>query len=240
VAAEDLTWVETVAGGGYTSVYLQPGATVRLIDLQGDACAHLLAYNARQPAERLNVADTIKVQWQAYPSAGTVLLSDLGRALLTVTADSSAHHDTLCGTTSRAANDARYGDGSPHGPAPAGRELFILAAAKHGLQARDVAPSLSFFQGVRAGAGGELSFQGSAGAGASVDLMAELPVLVLIANTAHPLDPRPSFTSSPLRVLAWRGGAAPDDAARTPEARRAVLNTRAYLDMLGLRAAGAA
>ena len=37
----------------------------------------------RRTAERLNVADTVKVQWQAYLGPGAVLLSDMGRALMT-------------------------------------------------------------------------------------------------------------------------------------------------------------
>jgi hypothetical protein len=227
-----VTWAETVAGGGYTSLLLQRGDTVALTDLRGDACAHVLLYNLQQPVERLNVADTIKVQWQAYLGEGSVLLSDLGRALATVAADTSGKHDTLCGTTTRLGNATRYGDGAPQGPAPAGRELFKLAAAKHGLDARDVPPSLSFFQGVTAGAEGGLTFTGSAGAGREVQIVAEMPVLVLIANTAHPLDPRATFTCTPLRVLAWRASPAlPRE--RTPEMQRALLNTSAYVAMAG-------
>ena len=230
IAPAQLTWAETVAGGGYTSLILQRGDTLQLTDIDGAACAHVLLYNARQTAERLNVADTVKVQWQAYLAAGAVLLSDLGRALATISHDTSAHHDTLCGTTTRIGNTGRYGDGQPQGPSPAGRELFKLAAAKHGLEARDVPPSLSFFQGVVADAEGGLSFTGSAGAGGVVRLVAELPLLVLLANTAHPLDPSPMFTCTALRVLAWRGGAQPAE-ERTPEMARALLNTAAYLAM---------
>jgi urea carboxylase-associated protein 2 len=232
VRPDQLTWVETVAGGGYTSVLLQRADTLQLTDTQGEACAHLLVYNARQTVERLNVADTIKVQWRAYPTTGSVLLSDLGRALATITADSSGRHDTLCGTSTRLGNAARYGDGSPHGGTPAGRELFKLAAAKHGLDARDIPPSLSLFQGVRADATGGLAFIGSAGPGHRVELVAEMPVLVLIANTAHPLDPRTDYTCTSLSVLAWRAELT-DPGARTPEMARALENTAAYLAMSG-------
>ena len=235
VDPEKLTWSETVAPGGYTSLLLQRGDTLYLYDRDGAACAHLLLYNARQTAERLNVADTIKVQWQAYLTTGTVLLSDMGRALATVTADTSTQHDALCGTTTRLGNTTRYGDGAAHGVAPAGRELFKLAAAKHGLDARDVPPSLSFFQGVSADSDGGLHFAGSAGAAREVRMIAEMPLLVLLANTAHPLDPRETFTCSSLGVMAWRG-AAPPPGERTPEMQRALLNTSAYLTMAGLGA----
>lgn len=238
VDPSQLTWVETLAGGGYGSVYLQVGDALELTDIYGDACAHVLIYNANQPAERLNVADTIKVQWQAYLSTGSVLLSDLGRALATITGDSSERHDTLCGTTSLLANTSRYGEGSPQSAAPAGRELFKLAAAKHGLAARDIPPSISFFQGVRANLDGSLSFIGSVGANKTMRLVAEMPILVLVANTAHPIDPRPSYTCTALGLTAWRGTAA-YAGERTPEMARALLNTQSYLAMRGIQAGAA-
>jgi uncharacterized protein YcgI (DUF1989 family) len=126
--------------------------------------------------------------------------------LATVIADGSGHHDTLCGMTD------------------AGRAKMLLAAIKHGLDIRDVAPSVSFFKGVRVGDDGTLGFTGSAGPGAAVDLLIHLPVVVALVNTAHPLDPDPALTG--LDVLAWRAG----DELTTPvndepEYLRALFNT---------------
>jgi urea carboxylase-associated protein 2 len=226
----DLLWAETVAGGNYSSRVVASGTTIQLTDLAGDACAHVLLLHAHAPWERLNVADTTKVAWQAYLGPGHQLLSDAGRALATIVADSSGRHDAFCGTSTRFVNTERYGDGSPQGPSPAGRELFVLAGAKNGLDPRDLPPSVSFFQGVTVGAEGELAFTGSAGPGAAVRLRAELPLVVLLANVPHPLDPRPTYTCSTLEVLAWRGDpTAPDDPlwTRTPEGERAYLNSAA-------------
>jgi urea carboxylase-associated protein 2 len=237
VDADALTWAETVAGGGYTSKVLSRGTTIRLTDLYGDACAHVLLYNADQPWERLNVADTVKIPWQAYLGAGHPLLSDQGRALATITTDSSARHDALCGTSVLAVNEARFGDGSPQGPSPAGRELFKLAAAKHGLGPRDLGPSVSFFKGVRVEGNGDLTFSGGADPGVSVELRAELPLVVLLANVPHPLDERTEYTCSTLEVLAWRGQpTAPDDPlwSATPEVERALLNSADYAAARGI------
>lgn len=237
VDRDDLVWAETVAGGGYAGHVLARGTTLELTDVEGDACAHLLVYNADQPWERLNVADTVKVLWQAYLGTGHLLLSDQGRVLASLTADTSGRHDTLCGTSSRLRNEDRYGSGAAHGPSPAGRELLVLAAAKHGLTPRDLPPSVSFFKGVRAEADGTLRFTGSAGAGTTVQLRAELPLVVLVANTAHPLDPRSAWSCSPLQVLAWRGAATgPDDPSwsASPEGERAFLNTTGYAAARGV------
>ena len=232
-----LTWAETVAGGSYTHKVLARGTRVRLEDVTGEACAHLLAYNALEPWERLNVADTVKIGWQAYLGTGHPLLSGDGRVLATIVSDESGRHDALCGTSSATANQARYGDSAPQGPSPAGRELFTLAAAKHGLAPRDLPPSVSFFKGVRVEPDGGLTWTGSAGPGKAVELLAELPLIVLIANVPHPVDPRPAYTSGLLRVHAWRSRpTAPGDPLwdATPEANRAYLNGADYCAARGL------
>ncbi|TQS44047.1 urea amidolyase associated protein UAAP1 [Cryptosporangium phraense] len=228
-----LTWAETVAPGGYTSKVVARGTRIRLTDVTGDACAHVLVHSAVAPWERLNVADTQKIPWQAYLGAGHPLLSGDGRVLATIVADTSARHDAFCGTSSDAWNERKYGDAAPEGPSPSGRALFTLAAAKHDLTPRDLPPSVSFFQGVRVEEDGSFRWLGSAGP-AEVDLLAELPLIVLIANTAHPLDPRAAFTVGPLRVHAWRATPTRPDDATTPETHRAYLNTVDYAEARGL------
>jgi hypothetical protein len=232
-----LTWAETVAPGGYTHKVVARGTRIRFDDPTGLACAHVLLYNALEPSERLNVADTVKIPWQAYLGPGHPLLSGDGRILATISADTSAHHDAFCGTTTDAFTARRYGSSAPQGPAPSGRSLFTLAAAKHGLTPRDLPPSISFFQGVRVEADGTLAFVGSAGAGTSVELIAELPLLVLVANVPHPLDPEPDYIVGPLRIHAWRGaptGPADPRFASTPELTRAYLNSIDYAEARGL------
>lgn len=222
----ELTWAETIPGGGYSTKILARGTRLRLRDVEGSACAHILLYRADAPWERLNAADTVKVPWQAYLGAGHPLLSDQGRVLATVVADSSGKHDAFCGTTSLETNAAKYGSGTLHSGSPAGRELFTVAAAKNGLGLRDLAPSISFFHGVRVEADGALISTGSAGHGTEIDLLIHLPVIVLLANTAHPLDPSPTFAVTALDVLAWDASEElldlPGD---EPEYRRAVWNT---------------
>jgi urea carboxylase-associated protein 2 len=225
-APAGLVWLETVAGGGYTHGVLARGTELRLSDPTGDACAHLLLFARDRPWERLNAADTVKVQWNAFLGAGRLLLSDQGRVLASLVSDSAV-----------ARNTARYGDGSPHGPSPAGRALFELAAAKHGLSRRDLPPSISFFQGVRVEPDGSLEFTGSAGPGTTVTLRAEQPLTVLLANVPHPLDPRPGYVCGPLEVRARPGRpTGPGDPLwdDTPEGRRAFANTAGFLTAGGL------
>jgi urea carboxylase-associated protein 2 len=228
VEPADVLWDEVVAGGGYSAASLPRGARLRLTDLAGDACAGVLLHRADRPAERLNVADTVKVQWQAYLEEGQLLLSDMGRVLAAIVEDTSGQHDTFCGTSNRRTNETRYGDGAPDGPNPNGRDHFGVALAKLGLERRDIAPNVNLFVGTRVDPDGALRLVHESRPGAHVELRLELPLLVSIVNVPHPLDERAGYTVSPLRVTAWRGDpAAADDPtrSRTPEGERAYLNT---------------
>lgn len=238
VDPQTLTWAETVAPGGYTHKVLARGTRLRLDDPTGDACAHVLLFNALEPVERLNVADTQKIPWQAYLGAGHPLLSGEGRILATISADTSHRHDAFCGTTTDTVVATKYGNADPHGPTPSGRALFVKAAAKHGLTRRDLPPSISFFQGVRVADDGALDWVGTAGPGTHVELVAEMPLLVLVANVTHPLDPRPEYRVGPLRVHAWRGratGPQDDRFTATPERHRAYLNSIDYCHARGIQ-----
>lgn len=232
VSAADLVWAETVPGGGYTSRVLERGCRVRLENTQGDACLNVLIFNAAHTAERLNVADTVKVQWQAYLGEGALLLSDMGRVLMSITRDTCGQHDTFCGSSNAKHNAAKYGAGDNHGSHPSARDRFLLALAKYGLTRRDIGPSISFFRGVRVDADGSLRWSGNpATPGQVVELRAEMPVLLVIANTPHVLDPRPRYTVTPVRVLASRGPVTADDdpiRTSTPERLRAFQNTEYY------------
>jgi uncharacterized protein len=233
----DVLWEETIGAGGYATRALPRGTRLRLVDVEGDACAGLLLHRADRPTERLNVADTVKLQWQAYPGAGYLLLSDMGRVLASIVEDTSVCHDTFCGTSTAADNARRYGDGSAFGPAPSGRDRFLVALAKHGLDERDLAPNVNLFKGVRIEPDGSVTFLGDrSAAGAHVLLRAEQPLAVSVVDVPHRLDPRPSYTAGRLRITAWRGTpAGPDDPLRaaSPEAARAFDNTDEEMRTMG-------
>jgi len=233
VPAHDVLWDEVLEAGEYAAHVLPRGSVLRLADLEGDACAHLALHHADLPSERLNLADTTKVQWQMYPTTGAVLLSDRGRVLAVILGDSSGRHDTICSAPNQADHDAKYGDGRVEGAAPNARDRLIVALSKFGLERRDLPPTISFFKGVRVDADGTLRVDDvPAVAPAFVELRAELALLVSVANVPHVLDTRSTYTCSPLRITAWRGEAtAPDDPLRsqTPEIERAYLNTDDWL-----------
>jgi urea carboxylase-associated protein 2 len=230
VAPADVIWDETVGAGRYIERRLPRGSVLRVEDLTGDSCLNLQVLNARQPSERLNPADTVKVQWQAYLGDGATLLSDLGRVLMTLVEDSSGRHDALCGHSNRRGNEARYGHGGVHGASPNARDLLALAAARHDLGRRDLTAGINLFAAVRVADDGSLRLAPPGGPG-HVHLRAEVDVVVLGACAPHPLDDRARYAAGDVRLTAWRTTRRDPDPYRTtsPERERAFLNTDEYL-----------
>lgn len=232
VNSADVVWDETIAGGEYCARVLKRFTRLRIVNLDGDACVNLLVYNADRPIERLNVADTVKVQWNAYLSNGKLLLSDMGRALMSITQDTSGRHDVFCGASNEKSNARKYGHGENFSPFPNARDRFLLGLLKYGMGKKDIMPNINLFKRVDIGVDGGLHFVSAPGkAGEFVELRAEMNVLIVAANTPHVLDPRSTYSCSPARLLAYHGPPTPpDDPIRnaSPESLRTFLNTEDY------------
>lgn len=232
VASEDMLWEEIIGTGGYASRELRRGSRLRLIDLYGDSCVSMLVFNSECPVERLNMADTVKVQWNAYLHAGRLLLSDMGRVLMSVVSDDAQTHDTFCGPTNEHTNTRTYGNGTNWSQFPNARERLLLGAAKFGLGRKDLHACVNWFKGVHIAPDGTTVWEGGPFAPhRSVVLRAEMNVILVLANCPHVLDDRAHYTVTPVRVSAWRGQLTPhDDPIRnaTVESVRAYLNVEEY------------
>lgn len=224
----DLVWDETLPRDGYASRVVRRGVHLRITDLDGTSNVSFVLHHAARTIERLNVADTMKLQWNAYLGAGSLLLSDMGRVLCTILDDSTAAIDLLCGASTPGYPSAAGGT--------SGRERLILGLAKHGLTRRDLPPAANLFTEVQVDPDGALRCNPRPGSpGDHVTLRAELDLLVTLAVTPNPLEREPSIHDGVVRVTAWRSSpAAPDDPVRSasPEAQRAFENTDDVLPTL--------
>jgi urea carboxylase-associated protein 2 len=231
VARSDLVWSETIAPNGYGWRTLSRGTRLSITDVDGDACTSILLFNAVMPTERLNVADTMKVQWSAYIGTGKLLLSDMGRVMASILSDEAETHDCVCGPSTPASLLRRRALQGSEGQETSARERLLVAVAKLGLGRKDVHPCVNLFKGVRILADGTTELEaGPCRPARTITLRAEMDLMIALANCRHVLDVRESNVT-PIRILAWRGRAtAEDDEIRcaTPESLRAFLNTEDY------------
>jgi uncharacterized protein len=231
----------SLRGGQAWSGRLRRNQRLRLVDVEGRACVSALFYNAADPLERYNMADTLKAQFTAFLTTGRVLYSDMGRVLASIVADDCGWHDTLSGLGDAAANEARFGAGSYqklrnewHRNA---RDNLLVALGKHGLGKRDVVANVNFF--VRVGvdeAGGLAWVAGNSRPGVAVELRFEMETLVVLSNTPHPLDPAKTYGPPPVELVIGDGPPADDDdpcRLSRPENGRGFALTAAYLKEMG-------
>jgi len=228
---------ETLRGGQAWSRRLRRNQVLAIEDVEGSACVSALFYNAHDPLERYNMADTLKAQFTAFLTAGRVLYSDMGRVLCSIVADSCGWHDTVSGLGDAAAARARFGEGGfqqlRNELHRNGRDNVLVELGKHGLGKRDVVANVNFFAKVVVDEEGRLAWvAGSSRPGATVQLRFEMDTLVVLTNTPHPLDPTPRYAPPPVALTISDGPAAgPDDPCRLsrPENGRGFALTEAYV-----------
>jgi uncharacterized protein len=227
---------EQLPGGAYWHGVIKRGNTLRITDLAGSQGVSLLCYNADSPIERLNVADTAKIQFNAFLKQGMVMYSDMGRILFSITADTSGCHDLICGCSNAASNAAKYGEGvyNKYGESDYNnsRTNFLKALAKRGLTRKDLMPNVNLFSRVKVSPEGNLSYDSTGEKpGSYVDLRAEMNVLVVISNCPHVLHPATDYKPQPIQLTVRRSPQPQsDDLCRTAneEVIRGFINTDAW------------
>ena len=215
---------------------LKRGTALRLTALSPGANVAAIFLNADLPTERMNLPDTLKAQHIAYLSQRHVLFSDMGRVLLSITADTAGWHDPLGGCDDARAVAAKYGALDYQTARNAWHQdalsAFTNELAKAGLGARDLMMNVNFFSKVQISDDGAMHFvPGSAPAGSSVELRAEMNTLCILVNCQHPMDPNPHYEQVPVKVeVVLAGPASADDPCRlsSPEATRGFTLTERY------------
>jgi len=184
--------------GGHWGRVLRQGQTLRIIDLEGKQAVDFLCYNAADPSERYNAADTMKYAGTIFLTKGHGLYSDMGRRLLTIAEDTCGRHDTVGGCCSAESNELRYG---VKGTASC-RQNFLDALAPFGLGKKDIVANLNWFMNVPVRGDGAMAIvPGLSQAGAYVDLQAEMDVLAVISNCPQTRNPCNDFNPTPIRVV---------------------------------------
>ncbi len=204
-AAEDAYRVEVVGAGDYWLEEVRAGETLRITDLKGNQAVDTLFFNADRPHERYSAFDTLREQRNLYLTVGTTLVSDEGRPMLDIVADTCGRHDTLGGACAGESNTVRYAleKKTMHSC----RDSWLLAVntqTKWGLTKRDLTHNINFFMNVPVTPAGGLTFEdGISAPGKYVELTARMNVLVLISNCPQLNNPCNGYNPTPIELAVW-------------------------------------
>lgn len=189
-----------VAPGEYWAKVMPKGAMLRIVDLEGKQAVDFLCYNAQDPSERYNAADTMKYAGTIFLTKGHGIYSDMGRPLFTIVEDTCGRHDTIGGCCSAESNLFRYGVKDT----PNCRDSFLRALAEFDLGKKDIVANLNFFMNVPVQPGGGMALvEGLSVPGDFVDLRAEMDVLAVVSNCPQTRNPVNAYNPTPIRLIVW-------------------------------------
>jgi hypothetical protein len=239
LASQQVLFSELVPGGGHWSYVLPRGTTLRIVALEAGANFSMVLYHAREKLERYNMPDSLKAQHTAHFTRGHVLMSDMGRALASITADTLGWNDPLGLLLDDRLMAEKYGSlnyqTARNGMYRSGRSGLLIEIGKYGLAKRDLIAPVNVFSKVTVDAQGSFCFVSNHSRALDyVDVRLDMDVILAFSTAPHPLDPSPGYAPKKVGLALWRSGpAAPDDYCRAfrPENARALHNA----DMLYLQ-----
>jgi len=189
-----------VPAGEPWSARIKKGNVLRLVDLEGQQAIDFLCYNASDPAERYNAANTIKLNQNIYLGKACVLWSVRARKMMTIIEDSCGAHDTLYGCCSIEIDEVRFRKTNTQSC----QSNFEAELAKHGLGEKDIVANVNFFMNVPVEADGAVAIAaGRSKPGDYVDLRAEMDLLVVISNCPERDNPAAGFKPTPVRAIVY-------------------------------------
>lgn len=179
---------------------VKAGQTLRIVDLEGNQAIDFLIYAAGDDAERYSAQDTIAAQHNIFLRTGTVLLSNEGRPMMTITGTSVDYHDTIGGACSCESNTLRYGHHTKAQHSCV--DNFLNANIRVGRGKRDMVSNINFFMNVPVEADGALGIvDGISAPGLTVDIRAEMDVDVVVSNCPQINNPCNGFNPTPVRMI---------------------------------------
>ena len=185
------------------SARIKKGDRLRLIDLEGQQAVDFLCYNAADPAERYNAANTMKLNNNIYLGEGSVLWSVRARKMMTIVEDTCGLHDTIYGCCSIEVDEVRFGKTKTEGC----QTNFEAELAKHGMGEKDMAANINFFMYVPVEASGAVAIaEGRSKPGDYVDLRAEMDLLVVISNCPERDNLAAGGEPTPVRAIVYSPG----------------------------------
>ena len=159
-----------------------------------------LIYAAADDSERYSAQDTIAAQANIFLRAGSVLLSNEGRPMMTIVDTSVEYHDTIGGACSCESNSLRYGHHTKAQHACV--DNFLEANLREGRGKRDIVSNINFFMNVPVEPDGALGIvDGISAPGLTVDLRAEMDVIVVVSNCPQINNPCNGFNPTSVRMI---------------------------------------
>jgi uncharacterized protein YcgI (DUF1989 family) len=159
-----------------TAFELAKGQSLRVIDLEGEQVADLVAFNAADRTEWLSSGRSIDYASRIYLTTGDVLYSNRSRPMFTILQDDVGRHDFLLTPCSAETFAIIYGQTSYH---PSCFENLVRQLARFRIPADSIPTTFNIFMNVEIDAVGNISISPPRSkAGDAIALRAEMDLIV--------------------------------------------------------------
>jgi uncharacterized protein len=159
-----------------TAFELRAGQSLRVIDLEGEQVADLIAFNAADKAEWLSSGRSIDYANRIYLTKGDILYSNRSRPMLTIVEDDVGRHDFLLTPCSSETFQIIYKNNAPH---PSCFHNLATHLAPFGIAPDSIPTTFNIFMNVEIDAKGELKIlPPRSKPGDSILLRAEIDLII--------------------------------------------------------------
>ena len=168
-----MTRIEPQTG---TAFELKKGQSLRVVDLEGEQVADLVAFASENKSEWLSSGRSIDYANSVYLTTGNILYSNRSRPMLTIVADDVGRHDFLLTPCSPETFQIIYREENYH---PSCFENLSKALEKFGIEPNSIPITFNIFMNVEIAPDGKLSIlPPRSKAGDSITLRAEMDLIV--------------------------------------------------------------
>lgn len=155
---------------------LRKGQSLRVIDLEGEQVADLIAFAREDKSEWLSSGRTIDYANAIYLTKGNILYSNRSRPMLTITEDDVGRHDFLLTPCSLETFQIVYREKNYH---PSCFENLAKHLEAFGIAPDSIPTTFNIFMNVEIDSAGQLSFlPPRSKAGDAITLRAEMDLIV--------------------------------------------------------------
>src|SRR2546421_3284327 len=159
-----------------TAFELNKDQSLRVIDLEGEQVADLVAFARADKSEWLSSGRSIDYANSIYLTTGNILYSNRSRPMLTIVADDVRRHDFLLTPCSRETFEIIYRDKNYH---PSCFENLSKHLGPFGISPDSIPTTFNIFMNVEIAADGSLAIlPPRSKAGAAITLRAEMDLII--------------------------------------------------------------
>ncbi|HET9418178.1 MAG TPA: urea carboxylase-associated family protein [Chthoniobacterales bacterium] len=159
-----------------TAFEVAKGQSLRVIDLEGEQVADLVAFNAVDANEWLSSGRSIDYANRIYLTTGDILYSNRSRPMFTILQDDVGRHDFLLTPCSRETFAIIYGQKNYH---PSCFENLTTQLARFGIAPDSIPTTFNIFMNVEIDTDGKMSIlRPLSRAGDAITLRAEMDLIV--------------------------------------------------------------